>query len=206
VDYRIICGDAFKEIEHIEEKSVDIIFTSPDPPREHSQIAVLVQFFNDCYRVLKDKGALFVQMGDVRWANGDWMMIPEVFAIKMVKEDWMVRSKVIWERPEVNGWEYLYDFVTSHDAYFNKEEASKYSIIQTLPYKIPPPGSFESGFPEKLIELAIDIACPAKGTVLDPFCDSAVTGVVASRKGRKFIGIELDPKKISKINKRLRSI
>ena len=29
--------------------------------------------------------------------------------------------------------------------------------------------------------------------VLDPFCGSGTTGVVATRHGRKFIGIELNP-------------
>lgn len=48
-------------------------------------------------------------------------------------------------------------------------------------------------FPPALIEPCILAGCPAGGTVLDPFCGSGTTGMVAIRHGRKFIGIELNP-------------
>ncbi len=46
-------------------------------------------------------------------------------------------------------------------------------------------------FPPKLIEPAIMAGCPRGGTVLDPFAGAGTTGVVATRLGRSFIGIEL---------------
>ena len=40
-------------------------------------------------------------------------------------------------------------------------------------------------------------------TVLDPFCGSGTTGVVALRHGRSFIGIELNPEYIKLARKRI---
>jgi DNA modification methylase len=48
-------------------------------------------------------------------------------------------------------------------------------------------------FPEALIEPCILAGSQPEQTVLDPFCGSGTTGVVACRHGRNFIGIELNP-------------
>ena len=44
---------------------------------------------------------------------------------------------------------------------------------------------------------------PVPATVLDPFCGSGTTGVVALRQGRSFIGIELNPEYIELARKRI---
>ena len=44
---------------------------------------------------------------------------------------------------------------------------------------------------------------PVPGVVLDPFCGSGTTGVVALRHGRSFIGIELNPEYIEMARKRI---
>ena len=44
---------------------------------------------------------------------------------------------------------------------------------------------------------------PAPATVLDPFCGSGTTGVVALRHGRSFIGIELNPEYVQLAQKRI---
>ncbi|MCA1626225.1 MAG: site-specific DNA-methyltransferase [Acidobacteria bacterium] len=49
-------------------------------------------------------------------------------------------------------------------------------------------------YPPKLIETPIKAGCPAGGIVLDPFTGSGTTAIVAKESGRKFIGIELNPK------------
>jgi site-specific DNA-methyltransferase (adenine-specific) len=47
-------------------------------------------------------------------------------------------------------------------------------------------------FPEELAERCISACLPSR--VLDPFAGSGTSGVVCARLGRKFIGIERDPK------------
>jgi DNA modification methylase len=48
--------------------------------------------------------------------------------------------------------------------------------------------------PEKLAEPMILAGCPVGGVVLDPFCGAGTTGVVAVKKGRSFVGVELSEK------------
>src|SRR5690606_9161061 len=48
--------------------------------------------------------------------------------------------------------------------------------------------------PEKLIEHIVKISSKPGGAVLDPFMGSGTTGVACANLGRKFIGIEIEPK------------
>lgn len=46
-------------------------------------------------------------------------------------------------------------------------------------------------FPSALAERCIVAGCKSGGTVLDPFCGSGTTGMVALKHGRRFVGIDL---------------
>lgn len=61
-------------------------------------------------------------------------------------------------------------------------------------------------YPEKLVEPCLLAGCPEGGTVLDPFFGSGTTGRVATRFGRNYIGIELNPEYIEIINKRTSNV
>ena len=58
-------------------------------------------------------------------------------------------------------------------------------------------------FPEELVETPIRAGCPKGGTILDCFCGSGTTGVVAKRLNRQFIGIELNGEYIKMAEKRI---
>jgi len=58
-------------------------------------------------------------------------------------------------------------------------------------------------FPPKLIEPCVLAGCPVGGTVLDPFCGSGTTGVVAVNNGRNFIGVELNPEYVAMAERRI---
>lgn len=83
----------------------------------------------------------------------------------------------------------------------NKPGRNKRTVwkITTKPFK----EAHFAVFPEELIETPIKAGCPIGGTVLDIFCGSGTTGVVAEKFSRKFIGIELNPNYIKIANKRI---
>ena len=61
-------------------------------------------------------------------------------------------------------------------------------------------------FPERLIEPCILAGCREEGIVLDPFFGSGTTGRVAERLGRKWVGIELNPKYVEIAEKRTNNV
>lgn len=49
-------------------------------------------------------------------------------------------------------------------------------------------------YPESIVRPLIESSCPPDGIILDPFMGSGTTGVAAVKLGRRFIGIEIEPK------------
>jgi DNA modification methylase len=72
--------------------------------------------------------------------------------------------------------------------------------VATQPYA----GAHFATFPPKLIEPCILAGCPEGGTVLDPFAGAGTTGLVSLRRGRSFVGIELNPAYAEMARERIR--
>jgi site-specific DNA-methyltransferase (adenine-specific) len=72
-------------------------------------------------------------------------------------------------------------------------------ILPTKPYK----GAHFAVFPPKLIEPCILAGCPEGGTVLDPFCGSGTTGLVAQQHNRNAILCDLNPEYIELAKERI---
>lgn len=49
-------------------------------------------------------------------------------------------------------------------------------------------------YPESIIVPLIESSSPEGGTILDPFAGSGTTGVACAKLGRRFIGIEIEPR------------
>lgn len=58
-------------------------------------------------------------------------------------------------------------------------------------------GSGTSIFDPVVCEIAYRWFCPPQGTVLDPFAGGSIRGIVASRLGRRYVGIELREEQIA---------
>lgn len=58
-------------------------------------------------------------------------------------------------------------------------------------------------FPEELCIIPIKTTCPANGVVLDPFCGTGTTMVVAQELNRKSIGIDISNSYLSSAIKRI---
>lgn len=74
--------------------------------------------------------------------------------------------------------------------------------VWTIPNR-PFKGRHYAVFPAELVETPIKAGCPPGGVVLDPFVGSGTTALVARRLGRRFIGIDLNPRYIRLANRRL---
>lgn len=59
--------------------------------------------------------------------------------------------------------------------------------ITTQPF----PGAHFATFPQELPRRCITAGCKPGGTVLDPFHGSGTTGLVATQRGRKYVGIDI---------------
>jgi DNA modification methylase len=58
-------------------------------------------------------------------------------------------------------------------------------------------GSGTSIFDPVICEIAYRWFCPPNGIVLDPFAGGSVRGIVASKLGRRYIGVELRPEQVA---------
>lgn len=86
---------------------------------------------------------------------------------------------------------------------WDKTERRNRRSVWTIPTK-PFKDAHFAVFPPKLIEPCILAGCPKNGTVLDPFFGSGTTGIVAYKHGRKFIGIDINPKYCAMASGRIR--
>jgi site-specific DNA-methyltransferase (adenine-specific) len=219
----ILHGDSIEVLKTLPPNSIDFVFTSPSPfghgkegigseddPEKY--VINLVVLFQELYRVVKPTGCVWLEMGDYHDNEGKLLGIPEDFICLVDK--WILRSKCYWVRTEKFDYqedynrfardvEHLYFFTKSKDHYFNNPRKKVQSSVFYADYSPPKDNSFESGFPEKIIERCISLSCPEKGVVLDPLCDSASTAVVAKRMGRPYIMIDISYDKVLAARARL---
>ena len=143
---KIYKGDALDQLKKMETESIDCIVTSPPywQLRDYGvegQLGLeesldeflekLTNIFEEAYRVLKETGTLFVNLGDT-YSNSHGKLvgnterkgfgihngyesiyrktevkrksrlcIPERFVIKMLESGWILRNKIIWRKPNI---------------------------------------------------------------------------------------------------------
>jgi DNA modification methylase len=218
---KVLHGDAIQVLKEMEENSIDTVYTAPSPFQYYylpdtdideriggekllsNYIHNLVALCNECSRVLKPTGNLFIQIPDQFSQFGTLLGVPTLFEAQMKGEGFMLNDRLIWYRTETNkqrykdkgflkNYEFIFHFVHK-DFYFNTN--SKYIKSSVLSYPIEDTyytNEFDSGLPSKLSEIIIDTTVPPNGVILDPLCGSAKVGVVAKRMNRDFIGIDIN--------------
>jgi site-specific DNA-methyltransferase (adenine-specific) len=217
--YKLLEGDALIQLQFVKAESIDTVFTSPQPPESYDQMLRLEQIMLQLPRVLKETGSIWINLGDQHNSDGVLTLIPQRFVYDMVVEhNWKLRGEIIWDRNAKTfgyedkrrfrrGHEFLYWFVKDvNKHYFLENAPHNYGDVITSTYQPARPGVFESGFPTDLIARTAIYTTPEGGRILDPFCGTATTGVVALNNGMEFLGIEANPMLIDKINDRLSNI
>lgn len=97
----------------------------------------------------------------------------------------------IWHRTNTNR-------PDNYEPIFEYHEDRQKRASRVLPHCVIFPGLTgieASGHPtEKNVRLMMDLSKRTSGTILDPFMGSGTTGVACVKLGRKFIGIEIEPR------------
>lgn len=110
---QVHCGDSATVLKQIPEHSVDCVITSPpyyqqrdygsttqlgQEPTPAEYIARLQSILREVSRVLKRSGSLWLVLGD-KYHQGAQLGIPWRTVIALQEEGWILRSDVIWHKP-----------------------------------------------------------------------------------------------------------
>lgn len=229
-------------------------------------VEALVETFREVQRVLSDTGSLWLNLGD-KYLKGRLLGLPWRVALALQNEGWVLRSDIIWHKPNAmpsavknrptTDHEYIFLLTRSTKDYHYDADAirephvtfSKNSRMKGGRKHLGQRGGTpEAGknqgnsnlhdgrwdqafhpkgrnkrtvwqiplskyrdahfavFPESLVENCINAGCPADGVVLDPFCGSGTTGLVALKLGRSFIGIDCSKRYCEMASQRLNQV
>ena len=143
----IITGEAKEQLKKLDEKIVDCVVTSPpyfnlrnyqnDGQIGHEKtvkefISNLCDIFDDVKRVLKDKGTVFVVIGDSYGPDKSLFMVPELFALEMKRRGWILRNEIIWSKINPKPSSVKDRFTVSHEKIFFFTKSSKYYFEQVM--------------------------------------------------------------------------
>lgn len=142
---RILIGDCRERLADLEDGSVHCCVTSPPyfGLRDYGHdgqiglestpsdfVAEMVDVFREVRRVLRDDGTLWLNLGDA-YLNSELLGSPWRVAIGMKKDGWLLRSEVIWHKPNpmpesvknrpTKSHEHLFLFAKSRDHFYNPD-------------------------------------------------------------------------------------
>ena len=110
----VIVGNSIDTLKQLPEKSVQVCVTSPPywglrdycnedqlglEPKPDDFVENLCRIFDEVWRVLKDDGTLWVNLGDSYLPNKNLVGIPWKIAFALQKRGWYLRQDIIWNKP-----------------------------------------------------------------------------------------------------------
>ena len=193
---RILVGDARDRLAELPDQSVQCCVTSPP------------------YWGLRDYGhdgqiGLEQLRSDIIWAKPNPMpesvtdrptsAFEHVFlltkAARYHYDAEAIKEKAVSDHPSGNGFvrpERLTSRHTNDEQWDDVGGKRNKRNVWTIPSQ-PFPGAHFAVMPAALVEPCIKAGAPRGSVVLDPFAGAGTVGLVASRLGRDFIGVELNP-------------
>ena len=111
--FQVICSDVRKGLSRLNDSSVDTVVTSPPyyGPRDYESdiqighektiedyVDTLVEIFGAVRRVLRPEGTLWLNLGD-KYLNGQLQGLPWRVALALQADGWVLRSDIIWHKP-----------------------------------------------------------------------------------------------------------
>lgn len=141
---RIINKDILNATHDLKNNSIKCVITSPpyykarnygnadqigleETPEKY--VDSLVNVFEGLRTKVTSDGNLFVNLGDKYDKNKSLMLIPTLFAVKMIEKGWILRNKIIWYKPNhqpspvkdrlTNTYEEIFHFTKQRKYYYD---------------------------------------------------------------------------------------
>ncbi len=107
------CGDALEQLRQLPDEVIDTVVTSPPYYRQRDYsgdrqvghegtpdeyVQRLVEIFAECHRVMKPSGTLWIVLGD-KYHKGRQLGMPWRVALALIDFGWILRSDIIWHKP-----------------------------------------------------------------------------------------------------------
>lgn len=153
---QILNGDCRELLKTLPDASVDCCVTSPPyfglrdyghadqiglESSPDKYIAQLVPIFDEIYRVLKDNGTLWLNLGD-SFANKQLLGIPWKVAFALQADGWFLRQDIVWAKPNpmpesvsdrcTKAHEYIFMFSKVHKYYYDADAIAEDAIYAGL--------------------------------------------------------------------------
>jgi site-specific DNA-methyltransferase (adenine-specific) len=174
------------------------------PENEYQQW--MVEFLDECYRVIKDDGSIFFNHKPRRYKNRCYLPTDFIRNSKV-----QLYQLIIWDRrnsPNIRNdllvpcTEHIYWFCKKKPKVFRNAIDSQY---RSEVWVIPPERQTQhpAPFPSQLVKNCIQLTTSENDLILDPFMGSGTTAIVANQCNRKWIGFEIDEKYVKITEDRL---
>nr|WP_253916230.1 site-specific DNA-methyltransferase [Lentimicrobium sp. S6] len=143
-DYYKIFNKSSDDLFNLENESVNCIMTSPPywmkrtytndsnelgaEKTSEEYVQNLVTHLDSSYRVLKNDGSFFLNIGD-SYKNKCLQLIPTRVALELQKKGWIIRNSIIWHKKALpfstrdnltSSYEYIFHLVKSKNYYYNE--------------------------------------------------------------------------------------
>ena len=156
MEIQILQGDAIKQLQKLDDKSINTCITSPPywglrDYGENNQLGLeetpeefvdnLVKVFREVKRVLRDDGTVWLNLGDSYLPNKQLSSIPWRVALALQQDGWYLRQDIIWHKPNpmpesvkdrcTKAHEYIFLLSKSPKYYFDNEAIKEDCITKS---------------------------------------------------------------------------
>lgn len=199
-----------------------------DKLTEEEYIKMLKKVFNECKRVLKKDGSIWV---NIKNRYNDGVLTPPFWILDLFK-DMCLKNLIIWNfdwggstnKRFAPRYEFVFWFTKNKNKFiFNLDEVKVPALnyrpdrfksqwknpsdvwyMQMVSGNYPERTSHPAQYPEELIERIIKVASNQEDVVLDPFIGSGTTARIAKDLNRKYVGYDNNEEYIKIANDRLK--
>jgi len=133
-------------MEELKDEEIQTIFTSPpywnkrlysekgglgNEKTSEEYVINLSEHFNDCWRVLNNRGSFFLNIGDTFY-KGDLQNIPHRVVLKLQEKGWILRNTIIWSKTNPKPSSTKTNLTPSYEFIFHLTKSMEYDYNRTL--------------------------------------------------------------------------